>query len=67
LGNHSETAFVAAGQFADSPNPNKNLKPAKLFNPVANDVRIEITEYENTVKVNPNRVPILSTNLPNAV
>ena len=30
FGNHSETAFVAPGQFADSPAPKKNRKVAKL-------------------------------------
>src|ERR1700680_1338174 len=29
FGNHSETAFVAAGQLADSPAPNKKRKSAK--------------------------------------
>ena len=30
FGNHSETAFVAAGQFADSPAPSRKRNVAKL-------------------------------------
>jgi hypothetical protein len=30
LGNHSETALVAAGQFADSPAPSRKRKNPKL-------------------------------------
>ncbi len=30
FGNHSETALVAAGQFADSPAPSKKRNVAKL-------------------------------------
>ena len=33
FGNHSETALVAAGQFADSPAPSRNRKKAKLCRP----------------------------------
>ena len=64
LGNHSETAFVAAGQFADSPAPSKKRNPAKLRKPVASEVSIETTEYQTTATVNPRRVPTRSTNRP---
>src|SRR2546421_1201130 len=43
-GNHSATAFVAAGQFADSAAPSKKRNEAKLRSPVANDVSAAIVE-----------------------
>ena len=43
-GNHSETAFVAPGQFAASPNPSRNRQPAKPARPLAIDVTIAATE-----------------------
>src|SRR5579863_4345386 len=67
LGNHSETALVAAGQFADSPAPRKNRKPAKLKKPLANDVSIEMIEYQITVRVRPRRVPMRSMSRPNTL
>src|SRR5436190_17899253 len=67
LGNHSETAFVAPGQFADSPAPNRKRKAAKLRNPEAADVAIATTEYQITEIVNPRRVPIASIMRPDAV
>src|SRR3989442_8888977 len=48
FGNHSETALVAAGQFADSPAPSRKRKKAKLRNPTANEVNIAATEYQTT-------------------
>jgi hypothetical protein len=44
LGNHSETALVAAGQLADSPAPSKKRNPAKLKKLLASDVSIDTTE-----------------------
>src|SRR6266576_6743282 len=67
FGNHSATAFVAAGQFADSPAPSKKQKPAKLYSPRATEVAIETIEYHATVRLNPRRVPVTSINLPSAV
>src|SRR6185503_5194579 len=40
FGNHSETALVAAGQFADSPAPSRKRKAAKLRKPIASEVSI---------------------------
>ena len=37
-GNHSATALVAPGQFADSPRPSRNRHATRLRNPVASDV-----------------------------
>ena len=67
FGNHSETALVAAGQFADSPAPSKKRNPAKLYRPLANEVAIETIEYQATVTVNPRRVPMRSITLPKTV
>src|SRR6266511_3270794 len=67
FGNHSETAFVAAGQLADSPAPSKKRKKAKLRKPTANEVNIAATEYQMTVMVKPLRVPIRSMNRPEIV
>src|SRR5579863_364015 len=67
FGNHSETALVAAGQFADSPAPRKNRNPAKLKKPLASDVSIDTIEYQITVSVRPRRVPIRSMRRPNPV
>ncbi len=36
-GNHSATAFVAPGQFADSPRPKRKRKAAKLRSPLPSD------------------------------
>src|SRR6187549_1990640 len=43
-GNHSETAFVAPGQFAASPRPRQNRNTEKLRNPVAVAVTIAAIE-----------------------
>src|SRR5215472_7631209 len=59
-GNHSETAFVAPGQFAASPEPSRNRKPAKLFRPVAVEVAMATIEYQKTARESPRRVPSLS-------
>src|SRR5215471_21599955 len=67
FGNHSDTAFVAPGQFADSPAPSKKRKTAKLRQPVANGVKIETIEYQTTEIVNPRRVPIASIRRPQSV
>src|ERR1700737_2437458 len=67
LGNHSDTAFVAPGQFADSPAPRKNRTIAKLENPRAKALQMDATEYQITEKVKPRRVPILSITLPQIV
>src|SRR5437764_1350454 len=67
LGNHSETAFVAAGQLADSPAPSRKRKNMKLRRPTASDVSIAATEYQTTVIVRPRRVPIRSTTRPHTV
>ena len=48
FGNHSETAFVAAGQLADSPAPSRKRNPAKLRRPLAAAVAIETIEYQAT-------------------
>src|SRR5579863_8788532 len=65
FGNHSDTALVAAGQFADSPAPRKNRNPAKLKKPWASEVNIEMMEYQMTVRVRPRRVPMRSMSRPN--
>ena len=65
FGNHSATAFVAAGQVADSPAPNKNRHVAKLNNPRDIDVSMDTTEYQTTVMVKPRRVPMRSNIRPN--
>src|ERR1700752_1342837 len=67
LGNHSATAFVAAGQFADSPAPRRKRKNAKLRSPPASDVSIAAIEYQMTVIVSPLRVPIRSIKRPDTV
>src|SRR4029077_3453645 len=67
FGNHSETAFVAAGQFADSPAPSRNLKTAKLRKPTASEVSIAAIEYQMTVTVRPLRVPTRSITRPETV
>ena len=43
-GNHSATALVAPGQFADSASPSRNRNAAKLRSPVASDVSAAIVE-----------------------
>src|SRR5580658_6905268 len=67
FGNHSATALVAAGQFADSPAPRKNRNVAKLAKPFARDVSMETIEYQITVRVRPRRVPMRSIRRPNTV
>src|SRR5271154_5127657 len=67
FGNHSATALVAAGQFADSPAPRKNRNVAKLTKPLARDVSMETIEYQITVRVRPRRVPMRSMRRPNTV
>src|SRR6185369_7664881 len=67
LGNHSATAFVAAGQFADSPAPSRKRKNAKLRRPPASDVSMAAIEYQITVIVRPLRVPIRSIKRPDTV
>src|SRR5215470_13550165 len=67
FGNHSDTAFVAPGQFADSPAPSRKRNPVKLYQPFASDVRIETIEYHVTDSVNPRRVPIRSIKRPQSV
>src|ERR1051325_5510845 len=67
FGNHSETAFVAAGQLADSPAPSRKRNNAKLRSPTASDVNIAAIEYQITVIVRPLRVPIRSMNRPASV
>src|SRR6185436_15009110 len=67
LGNHSDTAFVAAGQFADSPAPSRKRKTAKLRRPTASEVSIAAIEYQMTVIVSPLRVPTRSIRRPDTV
>jgi len=67
LGNHSETALFAPGQFADSPAPSRNRKNAKLLSPVAAEVSSETAEYHATLMVSPRRVPTRSINRPQTV
>src|SRR5215469_4772049 len=67
LGNHSATVFVAAGQLADSPAPNKNRNPAKLAIPRASAVDMDTNEYQATLRLSPRRVPIRSITLPKTV
>ena len=67
LGNHSETALVAAGQLADSPAPSRKRNPAKLQKPLASEVSIETIEYQTTVNVSPRRVPTRSIIRPKTV
>ena len=67
FGNHSDTALVAAGQFADSPAPSRNRKKAKLCKPRASGVSIDTTEYAATVRVIPRRVPTRSIRRPQTV
>src|SRR6266508_6164099 len=67
FGNHSETAFVAAGQLADSPAPSRNRKKPKLRRPTASDVSMAAIEYQMTVIVKPLRVPTRSMNRPEMV
>src|SRR2546423_212477 len=67
FGNHSETAFVAAGQFADSPAPSRKRKTAKLRKPTAKEVSIAAIEYQMTVIVSPLRVPTRSRMRPEMV
>src|SRR5580765_3487900 len=57
LGNHSETAFVAPGQLPASPRPSAKRNAAKLRRPEAIDVAIAATEYHNTERLRPVRVP----------
>src|SRR5579864_317868 len=67
LGNHSETALVAAGQLADSPAPSKKRNPAKPAKPRANAVDMDTTEYHATLRLKPRRVPIRSIRRPKTV
>src|SRR6476661_11209355 len=67
FGNHSATALVAAGQFADSPAPRRKRKNAKLRKPPASDVSIAAIEYQMTVMVRPLRVPMRSIKRPERV
>src|SRR5258708_9408395 len=64
FGNHSETAFVAPGQFAASPAPRRNRNAAKLRRPVAAEVAIATHQYQSTAKNNPRLVPNLSSRRP---
>src|SRR5262245_10162788 len=57
FGNHSDTALVAPGQLAASPDPSRKRKARKLLKPVASDVAIATVEYHSTAKDNPRRVP----------
>src|SRR6185503_17093550 len=67
FGNHSDTAFVAAGQLADSPARSRKRKKAKLRRPPAKEVNIAAIEYQITVIVKPVRVPTRSINRPEIV
>src|ERR1041385_6048891 len=67
FGNHSATALVAAGQFADLPAPRRKRKNAKLRRPPARAVSIAAIEYQMTVIVRPFRVPIRSIKRPATV
>src|SRR4051812_48825693 len=67
LGNHSETALDAAGQFADSPAPKQNRHRAKPKNPLASDVAADTTEYQATLRVRPRLVPMRSISQPKKV
>src|SRR5215203_3061344 len=67
FGNHSATAFVAAGQLADSPAPSRKRNTAKLRRPTASDVNIAAIEYQMTVIVSPLRVPMRSIKRPDPV
>src|ERR1700745_1707473 len=67
LGNHSETALVAAGQFPDSAAPRKKRKPRKDKKPRAKGVSRETREYQATVIVKPRLVPTRSIRRPQSV
>src|SRR5512140_652029 len=67
FGNHSETAFVAPGQLAASPEPSKKRQKAKLFRPVASEVSIAEVEYQHTAESSPSRVPNRSSTRPATV
>src|SRR5437867_10103748 len=67
LGNHSDTALVAAGQFADSPKPSRNRNAQKLRSPPAREVNIATAEYQSTEKVSPRRVPTWSISRPHTL
>src|SRR4051794_26279536 len=43
--NHSETAFVAAGQLPGSPSPSRNRQIPKLHTPVANACSIAASDH----------------------
>src|SRR5882724_8281826 len=64
LGNHSATAFVAAGQFADSPAPSRKRNAQKLRSPLAREVSMAAAEYQRTESVRPRRVLTRSITLP---
>src|SRR2546427_13165094 len=64
LGNHSDTALVAAGQFADSPTPSRNRNAQKLRRPPAREVNMATAEYQSTENVSPRRVPTWSISRP---
>src|SRR5690348_2803472 len=66
-GNHSDTAFVAAGQLADSPMPSRNRNAQKLRRPDASDVSMEAAEYQITEIVSPLRVPSRSISRPHTL
>src|SRR5271156_6669459 len=67
LGNHSETALLAPGQFADSPAPRRKRNTAKLVRPFASEVNSETIEYHVTLMVNPRLVPTRSIWRPQTV
>src|SRR5580692_6718499 len=67
LGNHSDTAFVAAGQLPDSAAPKKKRKPRKEKKPRARGVSKETREYHATVMVKPRLVPTRSIRRPQRV
>jgi len=63
-GNHSETAFVAPGQFAASPAPRRKRTAQKLFRPPANAAAKDDNEYQRTAMERPRFVPTRSRSHP---
>src|SRR4029077_17156143 len=67
LGNHSETALMEPGQFADSPAPSRKRTTPKLPMTFAGEVNSETIEYHVTLIVSPRLVPTRSIWRPQTV
>ena len=63
-GNHSATAFAAAGQLPGSASPSKNRHAAREDFPTTAACSIPAADHTVTKSANPHRVPSRSTTYP---